>query len=74
MAVKRVPIEEGLDEIMEEINFMKQCQSPYIVAYYGSFLRGDTELWVKQELPSRFDSLLIFRLLWNTAGLDQCLI
>jgi len=74
MAVKRVPIEEGLDEIMEEINFMKQCQSPYIVAYYGSFLRGDTELWIAMEYCGAGSVSDLMRILKRELTEDQIAI
>jgi serine/threonine protein kinase len=30
-AIKRVPVENDLDEILNEIKIMKQCRSPYII-------------------------------------------
>ena len=44
-AIKRVPVENDLDEILNEIKIMKQCRSPYIISYYGSYFK-DNELWV----------------------------
>lgn len=38
-------MENDLDEILNEIKIMKQCRSPYIISYYGSYFK-ETELWV----------------------------
>jgi serine/threonine protein kinase len=45
VAVKKVGIDNDLDDIMREIEFMKGCRSPYIVRYFGSYFK-DNELWV----------------------------
>lgn len=45
VAIKRVGIDNDLEDIMKEIDFMKGCRSPYIVRYYGSYFK-DSELWV----------------------------
>jgi len=47
-AIKRVPVENDLDEILNEIKIMKQCRSPYIISYYGSYFK-DSELWIVME-------------------------
>ena len=47
-AIKRVGIDNDLNELMVEINFMKSCISPYIVRYYGSYVK-DNELWIVME-------------------------
>jgi len=47
-AIKRVPVENDLDEILNEIKIMKQCRSPYIISYYGSYFK-DNELWIVME-------------------------
>ena len=44
-AIKCVPIEAEMAEVEKEILILKQCQSPYIVNYYGSY-RKELELWV----------------------------
>ncbi len=41
-----VPVESDLQEIVKEISIMKQCDSPYIVKYFGSYFK-DADLWVK---------------------------
>jgi len=47
-AIKRVPVDNDLDEILNEIKIMKQCRSPYIISYYGSYFK-DNELWIVME-------------------------
>lgn len=47
-AIKRVPVENDLDEILNEIKIMKQCRSAYIISYYGSYFK-DSELWIVME-------------------------
>jgi len=47
-AIKRVPVENDLEEILNEIKIMKQCKSPYIINYYGSYFK-ESELWIVME-------------------------
>ncbi|KAH3763194.1 serine/threonine-protein kinase 3 [Pelomyxa schiedti] len=51
-AVKRVPVDNDIEDIKREVNFMKQCDSMYIVKYYGSFVRKN-ELWIVMEYCSQ---------------------
>ena len=41
----QVPVDTDLQEIIKEISIMQQCDSPYIVKYYGSYFKN-TDLWV----------------------------
>jgi serine/threonine protein kinase len=45
-----VPIDDDLDDLVTEIRHMKQCRSPHIVSYFGSFLYEESELWIVMEL------------------------
>lgn len=45
LAIKKVPVDTDLQEIIKEISIMQQCDSPYIVKYYGSYFQN-TDLWV----------------------------
>ena len=45
LAIKQVPVDTDLQEIIKEISIMQQCDSPYIVKYYGSYFKN-TDLWV----------------------------
>lgn len=48
LAIKQVPVESDLPEIVKEISIMKQCDSPYIVKYFGSYLK-EGDLWIVME-------------------------
>jgi serine/threonine kinase 3 len=48
VAIKQVPVESDLQEIIKEISIMQQCDSPYIVKYYGSYFK-DNDLWIVME-------------------------
>ena len=63
VAMKRVPIENDYDNLLKEIQHMKQCQSDYIVKCYGSYYYG-SELWVSApalDADGRFSRLLVSR-------------
>lgn len=46
LAIKQVPVDTDLQEIIKEISIMQQCDSPYVVKYYGSYFKN-TDLWVR---------------------------
>lgn len=46
LAIKQVPVDTDLQEIIKEISIMQQCDSTYIVKYYGSYFKN-TDLWVR---------------------------
>ncbi|NXD67447.1 STK3 kinase, partial [Eolophus roseicapillus] len=48
VAIKQVPVESDLKEIIKEISIMQQCDSPYVVKYYGSYFKN-TDLWIVME-------------------------
>eukprot|EP01112_Ceratiomyxa_fruticulosa_P011179 TRINITY_DN3018_c0_g1_i1.p1 TRINITY_DN3018_c0_g1~~TRINITY_DN3018_c0_g1_i1.p1 ORF type:complete len:963 (-),score=250.30 TRINITY_DN3018_c0_g1_i1:195-3083(-) len=48
VAVKQVLVNEDFMEILKEINIMKQCNSKYVVQYYGNYFKGDT-CWIIME-------------------------
>ena len=51
LAIKQVPVDTDLQEIIKEISIMQQCDSPYIVKYYGSYFKN-TDLWVTRVSKS----------------------
>jgi hypothetical protein len=53
VAIKVVPIENDLQDIVREVNVMNGLSSEYIVNLYGSYLK-DTNLWVRLRHPLRF--------------------
>ncbi|EGG21714.1 calpain-like cysteine protease [Cavenderia fasciculata] len=48
VAIKLVPVNEDFQEILKEINIMKQCRSKYVVQYYGNYFKEDT-CWIIME-------------------------
>ena len=48
LAIKQVPVDTDLQEIIKEISIMQQCDSPYVVKYYGSYFKN-TDLWVRNK-------------------------
>lgn len=48
LAIKQVPVDTDLQEIIKEISIMQQCDSPYVVKYYGSYFKG-SDLWIVME-------------------------
>ncbi|KAJ8259585.1 hypothetical protein GJAV_G00171130 [Gymnothorax javanicus] len=48
VAIKQVPVESDLQEIIKEISIMQQCNSPHVVKYYGSYFKG-SDLWIVME-------------------------
>jgi len=48
LAIKQVPVDTDLQEIIKEISIMQQCDSPYVVKYYGSYFKN-TDLWVSRK-------------------------
>lgn len=49
LAIKQVPVDTDLQEIIKEISIMQQCDSPYVVKYYGSYFKN-TDLWVTSSV------------------------
>ena len=49
LAIKQVPVDTDLQEIIKEISIMQQCDSPYVVKYYGSYFKN-TDLWVSMNI------------------------
>ncbi|CAL1267726.1 unnamed protein product [Larinioides sclopetarius] len=48
LAIKQVPVDTDLQEIIKEISIMQQCDSLFVVKYYGSYFKG-TDLWIVME-------------------------
>uniref|UniRef100_A0A8C7ZR62 non-specific serine/threonine protein kinase n=1 Tax=Oryzias sinensis TaxID=183150 RepID=A0A8C7ZR62_9TELE len=48
VAIKQVPVESDLQEIIKEISIMQQCNSPHVVRYYGSYFKN-SDLWIVME-------------------------
>ncbi|CCD65397.1 Serine/threonine-protein kinase cst-1 [Caenorhabditis elegans] len=48
LAIKKVPVDTDLQEIIKEISIMQQCKSKYVVKYYGSYFKH-SDLWIVME-------------------------
>ena len=48
LAIKQVPVDTEDPQIFNEISIMQQCDSPYIVKCYGSYLTI-MDLWIVME-------------------------
>ena len=67
LAIKQVPVDTDLQEIIKEISIMQQCDSPYVVKYYGSYFKN-TDLWIVMEYcgaGSVLDIMKLRGLYWN---------
>eukprot|EP00744_Colponema_vietnamica_P002861 GILI01004451.1.p1 GENE.GILI01004451.1~~GILI01004451.1.p1 ORF type:complete len:448 (-),score=135.25 GILI01004451.1:567-1910(-) len=51
VAIKTIPVDGDLSALRKEIMILKDCRSPDIVAYYGSYFK-DNELWLVMEYCS----------------------
>lgn len=56
MAIKIVPIETDLADLMKEISILKTCKSEYIVRYHGSYYKNN-QLYVIVRLGESFRRL-----------------
>jgi serine/threonine protein kinase len=70
VAIKRVGIDNDLEDIMKEIDFMKGCRSPYIVRYFGSYLK-DNELWIVMEFCGAGSVCDMMKICDNTLSEEQ---
>lgn len=70
VAIKKVEIDNDLDDIMKEIDFMKGCRSPFIVRYYGSYFK-DNELWIVMEYCGAGSACDMMKICDNTLSEDQ---
>lgn len=48
LAIKQVPVDTDLQEIIKEISIMQQCDSAFIVKYYGSYFKNSDLLIVME--------------------------
>eukprot|EP00026_Physarum_polycephalum_P005843 Phypoly_transcript_05882.p1 GENE.Phypoly_transcript_05882~~Phypoly_transcript_05882.p1 ORF type:complete len:470 (+),score=85.35 Phypoly_transcript_05882:171-1580(+) len=70
VAIKKVGIDNDLDDIMKEIEFMKGCRSPYIVRYFGSYFK-ENELWIVMEYCGAGSACDMMKICDNTLSEDQ---
>ena len=48
VAIKKVILDSELHDIIKEIAIMQQCESPFVVRYYGSYFANQS-LWIVME-------------------------
>lgn len=48
VAVKIIPVSSDIESLKKEISILMQCKSPYIVQYFGSYMK-DNDLWLILE-------------------------
>ncbi|KAG8196413.1 hypothetical protein JTE90_009045 [Oedothorax gibbosus] len=70
LAIKQVPVDTDLQEIIKEISIMQQCDSPYVVKYYGSYFKN-TDLWIVMEYCGGGSVSDIMRLRKKTLGEEE---
>jgi len=46
VAIKVIPLEADIEELVKEIEILKMCDSPQIVSYRGAFIQ-ENDLWVR---------------------------
>lgn len=70
LAIKQVPVDTDLQEIIKEISIMQQCDSPYVVKYYGSYFKS-TDLLIVMEYCGAGSVSDIMRLRKKTLTEDE---
>lgn len=70
VAIKQVPVESDLQEIIKEISIMQQCNSPHVVRYYGSYFKN-SDLWIVMEYCGAGSVSDIIRLRSKTLTEDE---
>lgn len=70
VAIKQVPVDTDLQEIIKEISIMQQCDSPFVVKYYGSYFKN-TDLWIVMEYCGAGSVSDIMRLRKKTLNEDE---
>ncbi|NP_989249.1 serine/threonine-protein kinase 4 [Xenopus tropicalis] len=70
VAIKQIPVESDLQEIIKEIAIMQQCDSLHVVKYYGSYFKN-TDLWIVMEFCGGGSISDIIRLRKQTLKEDE---
>eukprot|EP01111_Echinosteliopsis_oligospora_P013831 TRINITY_DN5063_c0_g1_i1.p1 TRINITY_DN5063_c0_g1~~TRINITY_DN5063_c0_g1_i1.p1 ORF type:complete len:474 (+),score=105.95 TRINITY_DN5063_c0_g1_i1:316-1737(+) len=71
VAVKKVGIDNDLEDLLKEIDFMESCcDSPFIVKYYGKYFKDD-ELWIVMEFCGAGSVCDIMKICDKTLTEDQ---
>ncbi|CAD5234808.1 unnamed protein product [Bursaphelenchus xylophilus] len=70
LAVKKVPVDTDLQEIIKEITIMQECNSPFVVKYFGSYFKN-SDLWIVMEYCGAGSISDIMRLRRRTLTEDE---
>ncbi|EDV20456.1 uncharacterized protein TRIADDRAFT_32096 [Trichoplax adhaerens] len=65
LAVKKVPVDSDLQDIIREISIMQQCDCSFVVKYFGSYFEN-SYLWIVMEFCGGGSVLDIMRLRQKT--------
>merc|ERR1712063_250603 len=49
VAIKQVPLDEDIEDLRQEIEVMKECNSDFIISYEGTFFQGTKQIWIVME-------------------------
>uniref|UniRef100_A0AC35TT58 Non-specific serine/threonine protein kinase n=1 Tax=Rhabditophanes sp. KR3021 TaxID=114890 RepID=A0AC35TT58_9BILA len=69
-AIKTVKVADDLGDIIKEISIMKQCDSDFVVKYYGSYFKN-SDLWIVMEYCEAGSISDIIRLRRKTLTEDE---
>ena len=67
LAIKQVPVDTDLQEIIKEISIMQQCDSPWVVKYYGSYFKN-TDLWVSRFIERERENVTVLLGCYTVTG------
>uniref|UniRef100_A0A6B2G298 non-specific serine/threonine protein kinase n=1 Tax=Myxobolus squamalis TaxID=59785 RepID=A0A6B2G298_MYXSQ len=70
LAIKQLPVGSDIKDIVKEISIMQQCDSKYIVKYYGSYYEN-FDLFIIMEYCSAGSVLDIMKILRKTITEEQ---
>ena len=69
-AIKKVPVDNDLPDMIKEISIMEQCNSPFVVNYIGSYITP-TDLWIVMEFCGAGSVLDIMKLRGRSGSLGK---
>ena len=69
-AIKKVPVDNDLPDMIKEISIMEQCNSPFVVKYIGSYITT-TDLWIVMEFCGGGSVLDIMKLRGKSGSLGK---
>jgi len=73
VAIKKIQIDSELCDIIKEISIMRQCESPFVVRYFGSYF-ADSSLWIVMEYCGGGSVSDLLHLRKNTLSEDEIVV